>query len=84
MKKNDIASLVLIASVSFMIAYFTANSFLGAPKKEDSKIRTAEVINGDVGTPDKRVFNAQAIDPTIDRSIGKSADELPLNTGQDN
>lgn len=84
MKKNDIASLVLIASISFMIAYFTANSVLGTPKKEDSKVRTAEAINGDVGTPDKRVFNADAIDPTIDRSIGKSADELPLNTGQDN
>ncbi len=79
MKKTDIASIILIASVSALVAWFAANAVIGEPKQDVSKVKTADIINADVETPDSRIFNANAINPTIERSIGKSANSLPFN-----
>lgn len=79
MKKNDFAALILIGSVSLIIAWFTANALIGEPKKEAQKVKTVEAISDQVETPDKRIFNKQAINPTVERSIGKSSDSLPFN-----
>ncbi len=79
MKKNDLASIILIASISAMIAWFSANAVIGEPKRNATKVKTAEVISAEVGEPDKQVFNPEAINPTIERSIGKSANSLPFN-----
>lgn len=79
MKKNDVAALILIASVSLMIAWFTANSLIGEPKKSAQKVKTVESITTKLESPDKRIFNKNAINPTVERSIGKSSDSLPFN-----
>jgi hypothetical protein len=79
MKKNDLASIVLIASVSAMIAWFSANAVIGEPKRNTTKVKTAEEISANVGDPDKQIFNPEAINPTVERSIGKSANSLPFN-----
>ncbi len=79
MKKNDFAALILIGSVSLLVAWFTANALIGEPKKEAQKVKTVEAISDQVETPDKRIFNKQAINPTVERSIGKSSDSLPFN-----
>jgi|JRYG01.1.fsa_nt_gb hypothetical protein len=84
MKKNDIATLVLIISISFMIAWFTASAIIPAPKKEDQKVDDVVKIESDVAERDKRIFNPEAINPTIDRSIGKSADKLPFSSNENN
>lgn len=80
MKKNDIAVIILIAAVSAMIAWFTANALIGEPKQDARKVETAERISSTVESPDKKVFNEQAINPTVDRSIGKSANKLPFES----
>lgn len=79
MKKNDLAALILIASVSLMIAWSVASSLIGEPKKSAQKVKTIEVISEQVESPDKRIFNDKAINPTVERSIGKSSDSLPFN-----
>lgn len=79
MKKNDFAALILIGSVSLLVAWFTASALIGEPKKEAQKVKTVEAISEQVETPDKRIFNKQAINPTVERSIGKSSDSLPFN-----
>ena len=79
MKKNDLAALILIASVSLLFAWFTASALIGEPKKEYSKVKTIEVISDEVKSPDTRIFNGQAINPTVERSIGKSSDSLPFD-----
>lgn len=84
MKKNDIATLVLIISISFMIAWFTASAIIPAPKKEDQKVDDVVKIESNVAERDKRIFNPEAINPTIDRSIGKSADKLPFSSNENN
>lgn len=85
MKKNDFAAIVLIASISLLFAWFTANSFIGEPKKSAQVVKTVEVISTEVDEPDKQVFkntkneNERPINPTVERSIGKSSDSLPFN-----
>ena len=79
MKKNDLAALILIASVSLLFAWFTESDLIGEPKKESRKVKTIEVNSDEVKSPDTRIFNGQAINPTVERSIGKSSDSLPFD-----
>ncbi len=79
MKKNDFAALILIASVSLLIAWFTASAVIGEPKKSAQKVKTVETIVGTTENPDKKIFNKNAINPTVESAIGKSSDSLPFN-----
>ena len=74
MKKSDIAMVVLIASVSVIISFTIANqmTFLKPPEK-GQKVRTIEKIEATVASPDKQVFRADAINPTVQTVIGGQA-----------
>lgn len=71
MKKTDIAMIILIASLSVMVAYFVADSI---PALKDSRqpvtVKTADSISADVIEPDPTVFNKKAINPTVEVIIG--------------
>lgn len=71
MKKTDIAMIILIASVSILIAYFVANSL---PIFQDTRkpvtIKKADPITATVDEVDKTVFNKEAINPTVEVIIG--------------
>ncbi len=82
MKKNDLATILLIASVSAMIAWVVANSLIGEPKKAATKYRTADSISSEIVEPEPTVFNKDAINPTVDRSIGQSSNQLPFGSGE--
>lgn len=71
MKKSDIAMIILIASVSVIISFVIANQipFLKPPEK-GQKVKVVEKINAEVTQPDTRVFNPDAINPTIQTVIG--------------
>jgi mannitol-specific phosphotransferase system IIBC component len=78
MKKSDIAMIILIASISVLIAYFVAKAVLGDSKDQAVKVKTAEPITSQVTEPDKAVFNTNAINPTVEVIIG--GDEQPAGT----
>lgn len=71
MKKTDIAMIILIASLSVMVAYFVADSI---PSLKDSRqpvtVKTADPISADISEPDPAVFNKNAINPTVEVIIG--------------
>lgn len=71
MKKTDLAMIILVASVSVLIAFFIANS-LPFLKVSDSgeKVKTIEPISAETTEPDPRVFYKGAINPTIETIIG--------------
>ena len=71
MKKADIAMIVLIASVSVMASFAIANqiTFLKPPEK-GQQVKAAEKITTDVADPDPKVFNSEAINPTIQTVVG--------------
>lgn len=70
MKKSDIAAIILISSISIIVAYFLANAIIGKPTGETAKIKTVEPISAEVEKPDTSIFNSEAINPTVEVEIG--------------
>ncbi|MGB4957183.1 MAG: hypothetical protein WBO49_01920 [Candidatus Saccharimonas sp.] len=71
MKKSDIAMIILIASISVIVAFMVGNqlSFLKPPEK-GQKVKVAEKIDAKVTDPDPNAFKPDAINPTIQTVIG--------------
>lgn len=73
MKKTDIAMIILIASVSVLAAYFVAKAIpvLSATQEGTTapSIQKIEVDSGGL-KPDVKVFNSNAINPTVETLIG--------------
>lgn len=70
MKQSDIATVVLIAAVSVSGAYFVANAVVGKPSSTTVTVKTAVPISAEVQEPDKNIFNKDAINPTVEVTIG--------------
>lgn len=72
MKKTDVAMIILIASVSVMVAYFTIGAIPGLNTAgEPVKVKTMDKYSAAIGEPDSTVFNSKAINPTIEVTIGQ-------------
>lgn len=80
MKKSDIAMIILIASISVLIAYFVAKAVLGDVRNESVKVKTTERISTDITKPDTTIFNSSAINPTVEVIIG--GDQQSQSGGQ--
>ena len=72
MKKSDIASLIFISSLSVIMAYFIAQTVIGGPASQGETVKTMDAISADVVKPDPDIFNAKAINPTVEIIIGDS------------
>jgi hypothetical protein len=70
MKKSEIAAIIAIASLSVAIAYFVANAVIGKPSSASVKVRTVAPISAEVDQPDGKIFNKDAINPTVEVVIG--------------
>lgn len=75
MKKSDIAMIILIASISMLVAYFAAKAIVGDTQNESVKVKTAEAISTDIVEPDTSVFNSEAVNPTVEVIIGDKSQE---------
>ena len=69
MKKTEVATIVLIASISVIVAYFITQSLLGGVTNESVKVKTIDRIDSTFEQPSKDVFNDGAINPTIEVQI---------------
>ena len=71
MKKTDIAMIILIAGVGILIAYFIAVNipFLKIPE-QGVEVQTVDSIGAEISEPSKSVFNAEAINPTVEIVVG--------------
>lgn len=69
MKKTDIAMIILIASVSILVAYFVANSIFGNVSKDSVKVKTIDPINSTIIAPSPVIFNKNAINPAVEVQI---------------
>ena len=70
MKKSDVAMIILIASMSILIAYFVAQAVIGGGTAQTAKVKTVDPISSEVVAPDPNIFNSNAINPTIEALIG--------------
>lgn len=71
MKKTDVAMIILVASISVVIAYFVASSIPAlntADLKED--VQKTDTISSELDPVDPRLFSKDAINPTQQTVIG--------------
>jgi len=78
MKKNEIALLILVASISAFATYFTANLLLGGRTSEPVIVESAVPISAELQPPSKDIFNTNAINPTVPITIGGDTDNSPF------
>lgn len=83
MKKTDIAMIVLIASVSVIVAFFATNAIFGNTSTQEVKVKTIEKISDTEATPDPALFNVDAINPTVEVQVGAgTTSPAPSNQAQ--
>jgi hypothetical protein len=69
MKRTDIAMIVLIASVSVILAFFVTRSFFGGEVNEPVNVKTIERIEPTLSEVDANIFNENAINPAVEVQI---------------
>lgn len=69
MKRSEIASIVFIAAVSILLAFFITQAIFGGSANESVKVKTIEPITATVLDPDPAIFNTSAINPTYEVTI---------------
>ena len=74
MKTSDYISIFTIAIAGTILAYFLMNYFLGDPVEKTVSFEYLEAVSGDLVTPDSEVFNAGAINPTVEVFVGSCED----------
>ena len=80
MKKNDIAILVLIASVSLVVSFLVVKAFFGEPQSLETKVEKVEAISAQIKEPDAKIFNTDAINPTVVIQIGNPSNQQPFGS----
>ena len=79
MKKNDIALIILIVSISLVISYFAAKAIIGDPKAQQVSAEVVEPITPTLVPPSNKIFNRDAINPTVVIQIGNPANQQPFS-----
>ena len=69
MKKTDIAMIILIASVSVLIAFFIAKSLFGDVYTGSVRVKTIDKIDAVIVNPNPDIFNKNAINPAVQVQI---------------
>jgi len=65
--------IVLIASVSMLVAYFVASSIFGGLSGQSVKVKTIAPISSSIVQPDPDIFNSSAINPSVQVQIDGTA-----------
>ena len=75
MKQSDIFTLILIAGIGTLAAFFLCNAIMGDPDDAKTEFkRLSNVISADLSVPDPEIFNSTAINPTIEVYVGDCED----------
>jgi len=76
-KRTDIAMIIFIASISMLLSYFVAKTVLGDIQNEAVTVKTVDAITKNVNGPDERIFNQDAVNPTVEVYIGNEGQQSP-------
>ncbi len=79
MKRNDIALLVLIVSLTLVISFLIVKAVFGEPEKQAVQVEKIDPISSQIVQPSGSIFNRDAINPTVVIQIGNPANQQPFN-----
>lgn len=83
MKKSDIAMIILIASISMVVAYFVVKAIpVFQSTNKPKQVSTFQEISPTVDPVDRDVFNDEAINPAVEVFIGGNATQSNPQPGQ--
>ena len=74
MKQSDIFTIIIIASIGMVGAFFASNAILGNPDELTMKHKNISPISTEVVEPDPETFNRDAINPTVGVYVGQCED----------
>lgn len=75
MKQSDIFTLILIAGIGTLAAFFLCNAIMGDPDLAKVEFKAlSSVIDNKLAEPDPEVFNSSAVNPTIEVYVGDCED----------
>lgn len=75
MKQSDIFSLIMIAGIGTLVAFFVCQSIMGDPDEASIKFKKLVApITASLVAPDSEVFNSTAINPTVEVYVGDCED----------
>ncbi len=75
MKQSDIFTLILIAGIGTLAAFFLCNAIMGDPDLATTEFKTlSSVIDNKLVAPDPEIFNGNAINPTVEVYVGSCED----------
>ena len=69
MKKSDIAMIILVASISVMVAFFIGKAIFGDVYNGSAKVKTIEKYSSTIVEPSPEIFNKGAINPAVQVQI---------------
>ena len=75
MKKSDILTVIMVATVGTVVAAILCNMLLGDPNNKSVTFKNVEVVEPSLATPDPEVFNVEAINPTVEVYVGNCVDQ---------
>lgn len=75
MKKTDLFAVAVIAVIGTVIASVVCNMLLGDPNESSVTFKTIMPISSKLESPDPEIFNADAINPTVEVYVGSCIDE---------
>ena len=70
MKGSSIATIVMIATATTVVAALMVNAVLGDPNEEKVAVSYMEPVVASVVDPDPEVFNINAVNPTVEVYVG--------------
>ena len=75
MKKADIATVILLAGLSVLAAYFIAKAVIGDPEEESVKVRTATEVSSTIADPNEYVFYCTKSEEISDSTSDDDSEE---------
>lgn len=83
MKKSDWAAIILIVALVGVASYFIVGAIMPSPADNLQTVPIASEITDAVVDPSAKVFNDQAINPTVKTTIGDQGGQQPFDVGDD-
>ena len=78
MKKNEVAILILIVSIVVLATYFLLNALIGKAAAQPVNVEKAEAFSSELVLPSEKIFNKNAINPTVKVKIGDQSGQQPF------
>jgi len=78
MKKSDLAILALIVSLTLVITFLIVKAVFGEVQNGTTKVEKADSISASIVQPSAKVFNHNAINPTVVIQIGNTGNQQPF------